>query len=236
MKKAEQKSEWSQKENDKVSVQLAELNSPDLGKRKYWDDAYLREMTYFNEFGQVGEVWFGAESEEKIFEWINSNITDHGTNILEVGCGNGHLLLELATMAFTSLLGVDYSQHAIDLASAIARERGLDGVIAYRRIDFMRDELEGSFGLIIDKGTYDTISLNSESVSSTGNGLARQYSHRVGELLEDSGVLLITSCNWSVDELKKHFANELEYHSHVHSSLKGAPGKTICTIAFRKKL
>ena len=53
-------------------------------------------------------------------EWISENYPKD-TRILEVGCGNGHLLVQLASeYGFVNLMGCDYSEKAITLAKEIA--------------------------------------------------------------------------------------------------------------------
>lgn len=43
---------------------------------------------------------------------------------ITLGCGNGMLLVDLWEAGFRNLLGVDYSDHAIQLASSVAQSRG----------------------------------------------------------------------------------------------------------------
>ena len=48
------------------------------------------------------------------------------TNIfLNLGCGNGQAALELAAEGFQNVLGVDYSEAAVRLASKIAEQRDI---------------------------------------------------------------------------------------------------------------
>ncbi|KAL9959284.1 hypothetical protein ACROYT_G032595 [Oculina patagonica] len=94
-----------------------------LGTKKYWDEAYSEEMVNFNDTGDVGEVWFGENSMNRIVKWIKKceNITKL-SSFLDIGCGNGMLLVNLAQHGYTNLVGVDYSEGAIQLALAIAAE------------------------------------------------------------------------------------------------------------------
>ena len=59
-----------------------------------------------------------------------------------------------------------------------------------------------SFDVCLDKGTYDAISLDPSGVE--GNKRSK-YIQSVASLLSDGGVFLITSCNWTQEELSRHF-------------------------------
>jgi len=116
-----------------------------------------------------------------------------------------------------------------------------------------------AFDLVLDKGTFDAISL-SES------GGRAEYIESAWKILSDdpSAVFLITSCNWVREELIQQFsASELfnlpvlvstlaaflthtpfrragfEYKTHVRYptfTFGGQTGQKICTVAFKKKL
>ncbi|KAK1164408.1 EEF1A lysine methyltransferase 2, partial [Acipenser oxyrinchus oxyrinchus] len=57
-------------------------------------------------------------------------------------------------------------------------------------------ELSG-FGVCIDKGTFEAISLNPENAAVN----REQYARAVRSVLKDDGLFIITSCNWTKDQL-----------------------------------
>ena len=79
-----------------------------------WDNEYARELEVFKEFGDIGEVWyvalfslffyntcfsllrFGYDCQTRVVNWIKES-PDIGTesHIIDLGCGNGSLLVEL---------------------------------------------------------------------------------------------------------------------------------------------
>lgn len=62
--------------------------------------------------------------------------------------------------------------------------------------------LEGRrFKIVLDKGTYDAISLNPENAQEK-RGL---YIDCVNNLMEAGGMYILTSCNWTQAELETHF-------------------------------
>ena len=60
-----------------------------------WNTVYDQELNNFQETGNVGEPWYGFESETRIVNWIQKNGFSPLTNILDMGCGNASLLIVL---------------------------------------------------------------------------------------------------------------------------------------------
>ncbi|RUP50357.1 S-adenosyl-L-methionine-dependent methyltransferase [Jimgerdemannia flammicorona] len=216
----------------------------ELGTKVYWDRVYDRENANFEDHGDIGEVWFGEDSVEKMIDWVNCTIPDRTSSILDLGCGNGHLLLELATLSYTDLTGIDYSPLAVQLAISIAQGRDL-AHIRYETVDFLAD-LEGvwskgkRFDVVLDKGTYDAICLNPMQTAAQARGErgpVDRYSEAVKALIKgENGWLLLTSCNWTREELNLtitptsgirplHSAARQDHKSaQSHSSQEGSTG------------
>ncbi|CAG8727899.1 18380_t:CDS:2, partial [Acaulospora morrowiae] len=203
----------------------------------------------FEAHGDIGEIWFGEDSVEKIVDWVLTNAPAKSAPILDIGCGNGHVLLELAGQNFTDLVGIDYSSNAIRLANDIAKNRGYDQVISYYVVDLLDDngtaddgsssftefQTRGKFKIILDKGTFDAISLASQTLTPQCD----VYSKKVQSLLDPDGFFLITSCNFTQDELVKRFSREFDYFEHIKYptfTFGGVTGQTISTVAFKPKL
>ena len=86
-----------------------------------WDQQYLLEKKNFEEIGDRGEIWFGEGAMNRMIRWLEKNVPT-SSNIIDVGCGNGVMSIELYEVGFKNILGVDYSSHAIELAQKIANE------------------------------------------------------------------------------------------------------------------
>lgn len=76
--------------------------------------------------------------------------------------------------------------------------------------------------MLHDKGTFDAICVSNNLDDRVA------YIRNVSSMLTDSGVLMITSCNWTSDELKALFTQhgfdvhaELEYPSFEFGGAKG---------------
>ncbi|KAL1703574.1 S-adenosyl-L-methionine-dependent methyltransferase [Schizophyllum commune] len=240
-----------------------DLQPSKLGTKEHWDNVYSSELANFKEIGDEGEIWFGEESVEKMVDWALEHVPPPSSSspsssahptVLEIGSGNGTLLFALAEAGYspTKLCGIDYSADAVALAKSIAEARG-GGLqdITFEERNFLTEEIVGlagagseestqntaSWDLVLDKGTYDAIALGEKDEK--GLSPAVGYPARAARLLKPGGFFLITSCNFTEEELKASFTAEgtLEYHSRVKHrtfSFGGQSGSVICTVAFRK--
>ncbi|KAI8350330.1 S-adenosyl-L-methionine-dependent methyltransferase, partial [Choanephora cucurbitarum] len=173
-------------------------------------------------------------------EWCIDNV-DPQSRIVDLGCGNGHLLLELSAEGYKSLHGIDYSESAITLAKAIAQQRELEW-IQYDAVDFISQPdwflPRDPYDVVLDKGTYDAISLHPDQTLAKEQGVAgprEKYVMSAHRMINKTGFFLITSCNWTKEELIENFKEYFEYHSHVKYPVfefGGQSGSKICTVAF----
>ncbi|GMH30608.1 hypothetical protein Nepgr_032451 [Nepenthes gracilis] len=198
-----------------------------LGLQSYWDSTYSDELANFREHGHTGEVWFGVDVMETVASWTKrlcidisqrstSNQVDNDAkdepaemkeqdlsswSVLDIGTGNGLLLQELAKHGFSDLTGIDYSEDAINLARALAgRDRFAN--INFLVDDILETKLERQFSLVMDKGTLDAIGLHPD-----GPLKRIMYWDSVAKLVAPGGVLVITSCNSTKDELMQEVEN-----------------------------
>lgn len=180
--------------------------------------------------------------------------------VLDLGTGNGHLLFTLHEQGYAHwrLHGIDYSAASVDLARAVARHRGLEQ-ITFAVADFItrpyvyeRDHEGGyeherehgqeheqdGWDIVLDKGTFDAICLSDERLGD-GRTLAQAYPGRVHDLLKPGGTLLVTSCNWTHDELvgKLTVGGKLVHTGQVKRpsfTFGGQTGSTLATVAFKR--
>ncbi|KAH9481341.1 Protein-lysine N-methyltransferase efm4 [Psilocybe cubensis] len=168
----------------------------------------------------MGEVRFGEDSVEKMVDWVSEHVPpSNNASILEVGSGNGTLLFGLLEASYdpATLYGIDYSAGAVKLAAGIAESRGASR-ITFSECDFLNEDpilpknvdssAEGIqvWDLLLDKGTYDAIALGEKNEQ--GYSPAVKYPNRVSRLLKPGGFFLITSCNFTEEELKVNFSTE----------------------------
>ncbi|KAM5139975.1 EEF1A lysine methyltransferase 2 isoform 1-T1 [Callospermophilus lateralis] len=173
-----------------------------LGTREHWDAVYERELQTFQEYGDTGEIWFGEESMNRLIKWMQKHKIPLDASVLDIGTGNGVFLVELAKFGFSNITGIDYSPSAIQLSGNIIEKEGLSN-INLKVEDFLNlsTKLSG-FHICIDKGTFDAISLNPDNAVEK----RKQYVKSLSSVLRVKGFFLITSCNWTKEELLNEFS------------------------------
>ncbi|KAH0585268.1 N-lysine methyltransferase see1 [Termitomyces sp. J132] len=225
------------------------LQPSKLGTKEHWDDVYAEELDNFEVIGDEGEIWFGEESVERMVDWAVENAPSSSMpSTVEIGSGNGTLLLALADAGYppSHLSGIDYSPGAVKLATLIAAKREAD--VTFNTCDFlqqdppllplMKPSSEGVWDLVLDKGTFDAIALGARDENDKSP--AARYPGRIAEILKPGGCFLITSCNFTEEELQTIFSTSetrLMYHSRIeHPTFEfgGKRGNIISSVAFQK--
>lgn len=250
-------------------AQPTHLDPSELGTRAYWDSAYTTERANFaTNTDDEGTIWFSdAGAEERMLSFLERladedvlhKSADDGsdgengeekkkkqaTRFLDLGTGNGHLLFALREDGWEGeMVGVDYSSQSISLATEI-RTSKLEGYadIQFHEWDVLSAApaswLGPGFDVVLDKGTFDAICL-SQDTDAQGRRICEGYRDKVQALVKDGGRFLITSCNWTAEELRGWFEGEgsqltfeeiLKYPSFTFG---GKTGTSVCTLCFRR--
>ncbi|RUS77094.1 hypothetical protein EGW08_015149 [Elysia chlorotica] len=226
----------------KMSDDCGDFGSSELGTKEYWDAAYGRELKNFKDIGDVGEIWFGEDVQMRMVRWVSerSNLPT-SARLLDLGCGNGTLLIGLREEEFSDLTGVDYSEGAIQLAKDVAEKEGVDDInfqvcdiLCPKSVSTLTKDGSNRFDLCLDKGTYDAISLRDPTEPTD----RRKYAVHVHSLLNEQGLLVITSCNWTKDQLVLHFEKEFELLQELPApsiTFGGQTGQTVTTLILKRK-
>lgn len=97
------------------------------------------------------------------------------------------------------------------------------------------------FDVVLDKGTFDAVSLSHEK-DDRGRRVCEGYRDRVGRLVRKGGVLVVTSCNWTEEELMGWFEGEgeggLERCGRVEYPVfrfGGRQGQSVHSVVFRRR-
>ncbi|KAH8423286.1 putative S-adenosylmethionine-dependent methyltransferase [Aspergillus melleus] len=128
-----------------------------------------------------------------------------------------------------------------------------------RRLDWF-PYAKGGFDIVLDKGTFDAVSLSDETVESTeplvskttGSGtkkiqkrVCERYPDIARRLVRKGGFLVVTSCNWTEEELVQWFTRseggEAEDKLQVWGRVEyprfrfgGKEGQGVCTVCFQR--
>ena len=145
------------------------------------------------------------------------------------------------------MIGVDYSAQGIDFCEKRLEELRRIDMERWKNLGFVEwdimsanpeEEWRGGWDVVLDKGTFDAISLNEEK-DAEGRRLCEGYRERVEALIKRGGLLLMTSCNWTEGELKEWFeCQDLEAIGKVEYPIfrfGGQSGQSLSTVCFRKR-
>ncbi|KAK9366185.1 methyltransferase domain-containing protein [Lipomyces kononenkoae] len=248
-----------------MADQVEKLNPSKLGTKQYWDEFYALEQQNFDENSDdEGEVWFAdADAEDKIIDFIidhtasaEENLNDDlpfsriSTSAIDLGTGNGHLLFRLRSEAgfMGNLCGIDYSETSVAFARRLlakkTEEQQLDNLennMTFEHVDFLKfpeDKENESWDLVLDKGTLDAIALNGDIIRDDMRGVDLFPTIVRDRLVRVGGIILITSCNFTEEELVKLFNIEglkvwktIKYRVYEFGGVKG---QSISSVAFRR--
>lgn len=216
---------------DELSDKICDLPPSKLGTQEYWEELYQRELVNYKENpDDSGEVWFGKSVESRIIKFIIDSFPKD-VRILDLGCGNGHFLHRLHLKGYSRLHGIDYSHAAVELAKELCPQA------SFAQLDIFNCDKIGEFDLVHDKGTFDAISLRGDQNSLS---LAKAYAKFVVSCCLDDTSFLITSCNWTREELTRLFQEDFDADPNIqieHSSYSfgGSKGQTVSSVLFKRK-
>ncbi|KUJ12686.1 uncharacterized protein LY89DRAFT_687659 [Mollisia scopiformis] len=199
---------------------------------------------------------------------LGQEFNKENCSFLDLGTGNGHFLFTLRNCGQEDddeeeeegdderqgwegrMLGVDYSERSVEFAKRIAESKGF-GLGAGKEVEFKWWDLmsqdpvgvvlegpnEKGWDVVLDKGTFDAISL-SEDRDELERRICEGYKEKVVPLVRTGGIFLVTSCNWTEDELRSWFdGGELKYVDTIKYksfSFGGRKGQTISSVCFLK--
>ena len=165
------------------------------------------------------------------------------------------------------MVGFDYSGGSVELCRRVAASKGLLGLGSGRdggkggagggrgSMEFIEWDIlrsppppswtEPGFDVVLDKGTFDAISLSAET-DERGRRVCEGYRDRVEALVRKGGVLVVTSCNWTEEELVGWFEGGgngdgeagLEMCGRVEYPVfrfGGGQGQSVQSVVFRRR-
>lgn len=227
-----------------------------------WNQFYQKEIDNFQDNDDdTGECWFDdSDAERKVIDFfcelLESGEVPNERTVCDLGTGNGHFLFELFDSADEVVPdaelqyhGIDYSPDSVAFAQKIAEKKYPEQEFTFEEVDFISRRCEylitneGKFDVLFDKGTLDAIALNNDPVEGFGEKIGTQvYPIQVSKLMHLGSLLIVTSCNFTEEELEKviteNGTNSLLVWKRIQYpsfQFGGQKGSTICSIAFQKK-
>jgi SAM-dependent methyltransferase len=191
--------------------------------------------------GDVDDEDYGVSGKVE----VEDDMALQATRFLDLGTGNGHLLFALREEEWEGeMVGVDYSGKSVALARSIAARKGEEYQdIRFEEWDLLAQPpgewLAGGFDVVLDKGTFDAICLSQET-DAQGRRICEGYREKVEGLVKKGGRFLITSCNWTEDELRGWFEGEgstFVYEDKVKYpsfTFGGKTGSSVVTLCFKR--
>ncbi|KAK4534847.1 hypothetical protein CDCA_CDCA03G0872 [Cyanidium caldarium] len=181
-----------------------------LGERAYWERVYAAERREWEESDVVGDDWFAEHTATRLGAWLVAMCGEgrERVRLLDVGCGNGSFLMQLAREhGFRHLFGVDYSESAVALARSMWAKRmsSANGELAQAVFTvgdvrgYVPPTADGRVDVLHDKGTLDAVALQD------GGAWVDAYLQRclwVWLGAQPGSKLVITSCNFTAEELR----------------------------------
>ncbi|KAK9352982.1 methyltransferase domain-containing protein [Lipomyces doorenjongii] len=250
-----------------MAEQVEKLNPSELGTKEYWDQFYALEQQNFAENSDdEGEVWFAdVDAEDKIIDFLinhtassDDNLNDEfpfsptSTSAIDLGTGNGHLLFRLRSEGgfMGKLCGVDYSETSVAFARHLLAKKkdeqqleDPDNNITFEHVDFLNfpdGKTNEAWDLVLDKGTLDAIALSGDIIRNGLSGVNLFPTVVRDTLVRVGGIILITSCNFTEEELVKLFSIEglqlwksIKYPVYEFGGVKG---QSISSVAFRRTI
>jgi len=98
-----------------------------------FDAIYGTKNSVFNSL--INKLFRGAMRLR--FEKTIQLITENNVSVIDIGCGPGHFCFALAKNGDKEILGVDYSDTMINLASEHAKELGIDKKLRFEVVNFL---------------------------------------------------------------------------------------------------
>ena len=171
--------------------------SSQYGRPEYWDERYLNKKEPFDWY----QKWSGIKD-------IITQYVHHPDKILIVGCGSSRMSEDMMAEGYTSITGIDNS--AIVIKDMQERYEGVEG-LSFEEKDVRTMDFEpGSFNVILDKGTLDSVLCGDRS-----SVMARRMIDRVYGVLAPGGVYI--SVTYAPPEQRTYYFSKSSYDWQINT-------------------
>jgi SAM-dependent methyltransferase len=126
-----------------------------IENKSFWD----RYATDFDAIYGTRNSWFNniinkmfRKTMKIRFEKTLQIIPEKNVSVIDIGCGPGHYCFSLAQVGNRDLLGIDFSETMIQLATDHAIDLGLENKLKFELVNFLEFESEKRFDYSIMMG------------------------------------------------------------------------------------
>jgi len=155
----------------------------DLGNDFYklWLDANL---TYSCGYFKTPKDSIDKAQQQKVDYILRKLQLSPGHELLDIGCGWGHLIIRAAKLYKVKGLGITLSAEQYKYARALAKKQGVDDLAKFKVINYQDlAQLHKKFDRVVSVGMFEHV----------GIGNHRQYFETVNRLLKPQGVSVLHS-------------------------------------------
>lgn len=131
---------------------------------------------------------------------------------------------------------MDYVAASVQLARRVAAAAGLSpAALRFEEDDVLQSaQPDACADLLVDKGTLDAVGLAAD-----GPAARLRYAATAARLLRRGGLLCVTSCNATADELAAEFGGDVfaeldRVRTYPTFRFGGQEGTRVATVAFRR--
>lgn len=145
------------------------------GKSDYWDDRYSRDPEPFDWY----QRWSGVRD-------IVTEYSKQSHNVLVIGAGNSRMSEEMHDEGYKRITNIDTSM--VCIKSMQDKYRDQEGLV-YQHMDVKSMDLQdGTFQLVLDKGTLDSVLCGEASTLNVQKAL-----NEISRVLDTKGVFICIS-------------------------------------------
>ena len=182
------------KQDQTISQNQDELEPPNYGDVKYWDNRYLDK----NQFDWYQE-W------EDLLQYLEPFFNGDEL-VLNIGCGNSKMSYEMTKTTFKKVISIDFSQVVIDQMKELYR---YNNNLEWYTMDCTKMSFEDkTLDVVFDKGTIDALFCSEDPFDSIINTLEETF-----RVLKYSGLFILISFGKPKD--RKHIFESCGLHWHL---------------------
>lgn len=131
------------------------------GVRQYFQkSAFNFDLIYVeekSEFRKFLDRRFRQDMYERYELTLRECANIRGKKVLDVGCGSGRYCIDLAKAGASRVLGLDFAENALEIASNLAKSNGLSNVCSFLHADFAEHQSDEQFHFCLAIGLFDYI-------------------------------------------------------------------------------